>query len=427
MITLKNNNISNVFKLFTNTKGALIIKMICNELGISFSTASRLVNFLIEEEIIVQVGKEKNQRGRQTIKYSLNKDFLHIVGVYVGKQYITIYIMDFRGDVVGATEFKHTVLQNKEEILDKICEETTNLFDKYFAGYHFKDIVYAFAFVISGRIYVVDGVEKIVASNIWEFECVNIKEIIAQRFGVSTIIESDIHAALVQCKRLERFKNYSDIVFFCITMGIGAGIMINNKIFKGSHNLAGEVSKIKLFSANVQNYLICETIRNRPLLTQLEQVYSISSLKNRAYEIYKNRNSEFYKFLNSQNIKINCAQDLEVSYIDKAAAQGDQQIIFMLYEFLIVWSELFANICLCVDPQIVILGGDISDSHVYIVERLKELIQTSLGMNIEMYVIKEGEFKKEYSAFYALQNIYTNISTKLKNIDKNVRLRDIQL
>ena len=427
MITLKNNNISNVFKLFTNTKGALTIKMICNELGISFSTASRLVNFLIEEEIIAQVGKEKNQRGRRTIKYSLNKDFLHIIGVYVGKQYITVYIMDFRGDVVGATEFKHTVLQNKEEILDKICEETTNIFDKYFAGYHFKDIVYAVTFVVSGRIYVVDGVEKIVASNIWEFECANIKEIIAQRFGVSTIIESDIHAALVQCKRLERFKNYSDIAFFSITMGIGAGIMINNKIFKGSHNLAGEVSKMKLFSANVQNYLICETIRNRPMLTQLEQAYGISSVKNRAYEIYKNRNSKFYKFLNSQNIKINCAQDLELSYIDKAAAQGDQQIIFMLYEFLIVWSELFANICLCVDPQIVILGGDISDSHVYIIERLKELIQTYLGMNIEMYVIKEGEFKKEHSAFYALQNIHTNISTKLKNINKNVCLRDIQL
>lgn len=415
MSTLKNNNISNVFKLFAKVKGELTIKIICSELGVSFSTASRLVKFLIREKIIIPVGQEKSQRGRRTIKYSLNKNFLHIVGVYIRKQSIIIYIMDFKGDVMGKTEFKHIVLQNNEEILDKICDEITNLFDKYFAGYHFKDIVYVVTFIISGRIFVVNGVEKIVASNIWEFECANIKERISERFGVSVIIESDIHAALVQCKKLERFKNYSDIIFFSITTGIGAGIMVNNKIFKGSHNIAGEVNKIKLFSANVQNCLMCRPIKNRPMLTQLEQVYGISSLKHLTYKIYKDRNSKFHKFLNSKGIIINCAQDIELDYIDKAATQGDQQIIFMLHEFLIVWSELCVNVCICIDPQIVILGGDILDSHVYITERLKGLIQTSLGMNIEVHVIKEDEFKKEHSAFCVLQNIHADISTKLKN------------
>jgi len=425
-MTQKNINISNVFKLSTNTEGPLTIRIICKELGISFSTASRLVKFLIDKKIISKVGREKNRRGRRTTKYSLNRKFLHIIGVYIGKQHITIYIMDFRGDVIGTTEFNHTLLQSNEEILDKICEEITNLFDKYFTGCHFKDIVYVITFVISGRIYVINGVQKILASNIWEFERANIEERIAQRFGVSIIVESDIHAALVQCKRSKRFKNYSDIVFFSVTVGIGAGIMINNKIFKGSHNLAGEVNKIKLFSANVQNYLICKPIRNRPMLTQLEQLYSISSLKHGVYKIYKDSNSEFYKFLKSQNIIINCAQDIKLDYIDKAAAKGDQQIIFILHEFLIVWSELCVNLCLCVDPQILILGGEISDSHVYITKRLKELIQTSLGMNAEVYAIKENEFKKEHSAFNVLQNIYADISIKLKNIDEHIYFYNIR-
>ncbi|MDB4584319.1 ROK family protein, partial [Draconibacterium sp.] len=79
-----------------------------------------------------------------------------------------------------------------------------------------------------------------------------IVEILKKEFGVDTILENDANAGALGEAVFGAAQNAHTVLYFSLSTGIGAGIVINKKVHIGYKGLAGEIWCVppKLFGAN---------------------------------------------------------------------------------------------------------------------------------------------------------------------------------
>ncbi|MBO6072874.1 ROK family protein [bacterium] len=57
-------------------------------------------------------------------------------------------------------------------------------------------------------------------------------------------IENDANCAAIGERQFGSLKNIKNAVMITLGTGIGAGIIVNNKLYKGNNQFAGEVGKM---------------------------------------------------------------------------------------------------------------------------------------------------------------------------------------
>lgn len=68
-----------------------------------------------------------------------------------------------------------------------------------------------------------------------------IRKIISNAFGKNVIIENDVNCGAIAEHRVGAAKDFSNVVAYFVGTGLGGGIIINNKLYKGTRGLAGEL------------------------------------------------------------------------------------------------------------------------------------------------------------------------------------------
>lgn len=82
--------------------------------------------------------------------------------------------------------------------------------------------------------------------NLPGWDDVHIKEFFEERFFVPTLLHNDANACAMAEYRFGAGKGYENIVFLTFGTGMGAGLILNGKLFTGRNDMAGEVGHIRL-------------------------------------------------------------------------------------------------------------------------------------------------------------------------------------
>ena len=79
-------------------------------------------------------------------------------------------------------------------------------------------------------------------------------EILKKEFGVDVILENDANAGALGEAVFGAAKDAHTLLYFSLSTGIGAGIVIDKKVHIGYKGLAGEIWCVppKLFGANIR-------------------------------------------------------------------------------------------------------------------------------------------------------------------------------
>ncbi len=79
----------------------------------------------------------------------------------------------------------------------------------------------------------------------WDYE-VDLKALLEQEFTVPVFIENEANAGAYGEKVFGAAKNYENLIYVSVGIGIGTGIVINNDLYRGVNGFAGELGHVSI-------------------------------------------------------------------------------------------------------------------------------------------------------------------------------------
>ncbi|WP_080903520.1 ROK family protein [Parabacteroides sp. Marseille-P3160] len=167
-------------------------------------------------------------------------------------------------------------------------------------------------------------------ANIPSWKEVPLKKILSKEFGLPVGVNNDCNCfALGECYFGEG-KGYKDLVCVALGTGVGAGLIIDGKLFCGNNTGAGEIGCL-------------------PYLEQNYEYYCGSAFFS---EMYRLTGKEAYE----------------------RAWNGDPYALRLWKEIGLHIGELVKAILFAYDPQAIIFGGSISQAYEYFAPRMHECL-----------------------------------------------------
>lgn len=90
--------------------------------------------------------------------------------------------------------------------------------------------------------------------NLTDWDNVPIVNIVSEHFGVKAILHNDANACAVAEWRFGAGRGYQNLVFLTFGTGMGAGLILDGKLYTGTNDGAGEVGHIRLSENGPEGY-----------------------------------------------------------------------------------------------------------------------------------------------------------------------------
>ena len=336
-----NNSI--IFNYIRENKSISRIK-ISNDLNISPSAVSRMIDDLLKKEYIIEVEKLKTNRGKRPILLKVNKDKGFVIGVDLGKEKIKIALYDFCGEMINKHEgYKITYSKNisnkaVNEIqfcLNKCCKDKKLEADK----------IKAICIGIPAQIDLKTG--KVLGVPLYKnWRNLNLKEALEKEFDIPVYIENGANLSALGVKSHGEGINYKDFILVDISNGIGAGIINDGHLFRGALGSAGEIGFTIIGPENFK-FKIEEK-------GYLEKFASVLSLKEKILKKITSGEKTIVIDMVNGNLK-----KIEPDTVCKAAIDGDRLANSIITESVNFLSIAIINLILIQNPLLIVIGGSI--------------------------------------------------------------------
>jgi N-acetylglucosamine repressor len=186
---------------------------------------------------------------------------------------------------------------------------------------------------------------------------INLRQILASEFHVPVFLDQDANACALAEKWFGATREYDNFVYVLGDGGLGGGLFLNGDIYRGSRNIAGEIGHTTVSLQGPR--CSCGNIGC------LELYASAHALEQRAYQaLSAGRSSQLFDMVagNLERITLHA--------IAQAAREGDELCIELVTDMGVALGAGLLNICNMIDPQAIVIGGQIS--------LLEDLIQVPL-------------------------------------------------
>ena len=227
-------------ELIRNINNNLVLKTILNygpisradlskKLKLTKATISAIVQDLIDHSLVIEIGNRDTHIGRKPILLSFNQKCAYAISIDLSVEYISVYLSDLKGEKVYSSRYKNTI--DSKELLDKlktIIKHILTLVPKSKYG------VVGITIGIHGIVY--DN--QIIFTPYYDLTELNIAKDLEEYFNIPIYLENEANLSVIGEKTY--CYDYSNIVNVSIHTGIGLGLIINDKLFRGRNGFAGE-------------------------------------------------------------------------------------------------------------------------------------------------------------------------------------------
>ncbi len=289
----------------------------------------------------------------------------YAIGIDIGGTNIPASIIDENGTVIHTIDKKTMAEGGPDAVINRIVESITDLL-KYFDG-NIKDAkIIGVGLGAPGALDHQKGL-VIASPNLPKWKNVPLVEKIKQQVKMPIFIDNDANCAAIGEHWIGAASGTRNSILITLGTGVGGGIIINNKIYRGSHGTAGELGHITIIANG--NKCACGNFGC------LEAYASASATALRGKELLKR-------------------SDLTAYDIYKQAEQGDalsRDILIESGTYLGIGIATFANIF---DPDMIIIGGGFAGAEKYLIPAaIKEAYKRSFKSimdNVKITTAKLG-------------------------------------
>ncbi len=209
----------------------------------SLPLTTKTLNELIAEEYITESGFAPSSGGRRPIAYSLKPGILYIVSVAMDQFVTRIAIMDTQNRYVTRVERFNLALAENPKALETLSQHINS---HIIASSIPKEKIAGIGVGMPGFIDTGKGVNYTFLKAPYG----NIPTYISEKTGLAVYIDNDSSLIALAELRFGAAKHKANTMVINIGWGVGLGLIMEGKLFRGFNGFAGEFSHIPVFSNN---------------------------------------------------------------------------------------------------------------------------------------------------------------------------------
>lgn len=337
---------------------------------------------LLKEGIIKEIGYESSKRGRRKVLLDINRDAGRVVTLDFNSNRILGLGADLKlgicyrsRRIIPNYSGKDEIIKIMKDILHEIIESPPVKIAP----------VLGIGIADPGIVNENTGI-SILTTQMKGWENVPIKDIMESEFGYPSFLESDTRCRLIAEKHLGAGKMKNDILMVELSSGIGAGMMSEGKLFRGSRGSAGELGHMMI----LENGPYC----NCGSRGCLEAIASSRAITRKLQEAIKSGATSSLSKVSHGDIS-----KIDINMISQAAEDGDKLSLQIIEEAGRFIGEAIANAINLLNPEIVILTGDLLSFGDYILNPIEGMVRRqALSYNTKDVRIVLAEVGEEAAA-----------------------------
>jgi predicted NBD/HSP70 family sugar kinase len=302
----------------------------------SLPLTTKVLNELIEEGSVQELGYALSTGGRRPQMYSLKSDLMYVVAVAMDQLITRMTIVDMRNNLIGQVEKVELTLNNNPKAAEELRKNILKFIEKSTIP---KSKIAGIGIGMPGFIDVLKGINH----SFLKISEGSIVSYIESEVGLPVLIDNDSSLIALAELRLGEAKNRQNVMVININWGVGLGMILNGELFRGYNGFAGEFSHIPLFTNNK----MCSCGKSGCLETET----SLLVVAEKAVEGLKKGKVSRLKNLVLENIEETAAAIMD------AADKGDKFAVELFSEAGYNIGRGVAILIHLLNPELIVLSG----------------------------------------------------------------------
>lgn len=318
--------------------------------GLTKTTISSIINEfitlgIVEESSTISTGNV----GKAPIPLHIATDAVYTIGAHLGRQKVKTVLMDARRNIISRKEGLSYERPGPKGVLESLFLSIDNSM-KDVEKHNIK--VGAIGIGVPGPLDARTGVVKH-PPKFKGWKDVPLGKIVHERYKLPIWIENDANVGALAEKWHGGGKDLKNFVYILVDEGIGAGVVIDNKLYQGAYDYVGEIGHTLFYDH--EKFLYLEDVAGVDIL--------IEKIRSRG--------------LNIENIK-------DMSELFK---ENNEVVTSIIEKDIVPWvGSAVINVIHIIGPEAVFIGGKMSVLGDALIQPIREIVSQYLFGDQEVEV-----------------------------------------
>lgn len=367
------------------------------------STVSSLVENLLLRGLVHEVGVDSKGTGRPATMLEINPQVGGVIGAELGVDFVAAALMDFTGQVLWRQKIKADPSEEQAKTIHQALELVDEAIGRC------RDLglrVLGLGLAAPGTVDLQEGV--MVFSPNLRWHDVPLRKIFSEHTGLRVFIENDANAAAVAEHLFGVMRQVKDFLFVYIGVGVGGGLFLNGKLYRGYNGYAGEIGHIATMTGEHDELCQCgnpccwETYANQQAVAREVQAALKAGRASRIPELMAGQGEAA----------------LTLGIIRQAAEAGDDAAIGAFDKVGRSMGLGIAGLVNIFNPEKIVIGGALSAAGDYLLPAVREVVsQRALNDVLKRTDVIPSVFGDDASLFGAVAIVVEDIMWNPSSVD----------
>jgi predicted NBD/HSP70 family sugar kinase len=300
--------------------------------GLSQPTVIAALADLEKAGLVKAVGHARTAPGRAPMVYEVDPTVGAVIGVDIGREWLRLLVTDLAGNRLCKLDERNTA-KDPDEMMDAVVTLVRQGTDKASIG---PDVV-THTVVGCPGVYGTDSRQLRFAANLPGWGRLAVAAALRERLDGELTVENDANLGALGEYTYGAGRTIRQFVYLTIGTGVGVGIVLDGKLYRGNSGSAGEIGHLPVGDK------LPKSRRPGSPRGMLEESFGASALVRRA------------KAVGLKN-------GLNAAAIFAAARGGDERAMDVVLAEGKALAYVVASICALLDPELIVVGGGIGQN-----------------------------------------------------------------
>lgn len=236
---IKEHNISLVLRQLRIGENCSRVS-IAHETGINQATITNIVSMLLKKGIVIEKeSMASSALGRKPVRLMLNSGKYNTCAVRIKRDNLFVAVYDVLGHELYKSSAKITAYDGVSSALEQLTAIIQNVFNTM------SNKPCAIGIALPGP-FRRDNSQIMLMSGFSGWENINLAQELNSRFNVPVFLEHDANCAALGELMFGKFKDCINVLYILCDRGVGAGLILDGKIYHGLQGMAGEMGHVSI-------------------------------------------------------------------------------------------------------------------------------------------------------------------------------------